>query len=442
MAAQSADGLWRWDGTEWWTSLSLEDDDPADLANALDKLAEDHYYQAGTILARRRREWRTPDELASLVDEAHFMLQRLDAVEARLAVIEGQLRQGAPSIVGWLSGAAGERRELRAERDRLNDRLRAAAIEIGEGARRPTTKEADDILVIADRVRHLGIALSSAIAAMVAARKDHDDELSTAEADLRLAEEARVKALRTAEEDVARASAAQLEAVEGAREELARGSIGEPGDQLASFDHVQLTARWLQTADGRGPAEGAQVHVATAPVLWSAYQPVLTRLLEVDSSGARAFHEAESSGRNDLFLLVITDLVKSIVACPPGQEETALEFGQTVKKASAQLVETRPERDRRLAALRSELRTKQTDRTAVEEAKARLMAIEADKGLLGAIRDARRRLEEVRADDTAVHEAQLEADRLIQQIAKPPEPLSVLPGSEGERVDESAANPR
>ena len=84
MAAQSADGLWHWDGSEWWTSISLDHEEPAELANSLDRLAEEQYCQAGMILARRRREWRTPDDLAPLVDEAHFMLQRLDRMaEAR-----------------------------------------------------------------------------------------------------------------------------------------------------------------------------------------------------------------------------------------------------------------------------------------------------------------------------------------------------------------------
>jgi hypothetical protein len=277
---------------------------------------------------------------------------------------------------------------------------------------------------------------------VVSARRDHDDQVKAAESELRRAEEGRLEVLRTAEEDIARASAAQREAVEATREELARASVGEPGEPVASFDQIQLTERWLQTADGTGPAEGAQAQVATAPVLWNAHQPLLTRLLEVDSSGARAFHEAESSGSNDLFVLVITDLVKSIVACPAGQEEAALEFGQTVRTVSARLAQTRPERDRRLAALRSELRTRQTDRTAVEQARARLMAVESDNTLLGTIRAAKRRLEEALADDTAVREAQQEADRLIQHIAKPPEPLSVAPGSEGERVDEPAEDSR
>jgi hypothetical protein len=230
--------------------------------------------------------------------------------------------------------------------------------------------------------------------------------------------------------------------VEAIREELARATIGEPGEQLASFDHVQLTERWIQTADGRGPAEGAQAQVATASVLWGAHQPLLTRLLEIDSTAARAFHDAESSGRNDLFVLVITDLVKSIVACPAGQEEAALEFGQTVRRVSAQLVESRPARDRRLAAIRAGLRARQTDRTAVEHARARLMAVESDRTLLGAIRAAKRRAEGARADDTAVREAQQEVDRLVRQIAQPPEPLSVAPGFEGERVDEPAEDPR
>jgi hypothetical protein len=442
MAALSADGLWHWDGSEWWTSVTIDDEDPAQLANSLDALAEEQYRQAGTILARRRREWRTPDDLAPLVDEAHFMLQRLETVESRLGVIEGQLNQGAPSIVGWLSGAAGERRDLQAERERLNVRLRAAAIEIGERARRPTTKEADDILSIADRIRALGIELSSAIAAVLAARRDHDDQVKQAQAELALAEEGRLEALRAAEEDIARASAAQREAVEATREELAQASVGEAGAEVASFDHIKLTERWIESADGKGPAEGAQVQVATASVLWSAHQPLLARLLEVDATAATPFHAAETSGGNDLFLLVITDLVKSLAACPPGQEEAALEFGQTVRKVSAGLAETRPERDRRLAALRSRLRDRQADRTAVEQARARLMAVENDKEFLETVGAARRRLEEVQADDSTVREAQREADRLIELIAQPPEPLSVAPGFEGELVDEAAEGSR
>jgi hypothetical protein len=442
MAALSADGLWHWDGSEWWTSVTIDDDDPAQLANSLDTLAEDQYCQAGTILARRRREWRTPDELAPLVDETHFILQRLDAIDARLAVIEGQLNQGAPSIVGWLSGAAGERRDLTAERDRLKARLRAASIEIGERARRPTTKEADDILSVADRIRALGIQLSSAIAAVVAARRDHDDQVKQAQAEVALADEGRLEALRAAEEDIARASAAQREGVEATREELARTSVGEGGAEVASFDHIRLSERWIQTADGRGPAEGAQAQVATASVLWAAHQPLLSWLLEVDAAGAKAFHDAETSGRNELFVLVITDLVKSLAACPPGQEEAALEFGQTVRRVSTQLAETRPQRDRRLSELRSQLRARQSDRTAVEQARARLMAVESDRRLLETVSAAKRRLEEVQADDSAVREAQLEGDRLIQLIAKPPEPLTVSPGFEGERVDEAAEGSR
>jgi hypothetical protein len=70
------------------------------------------------------------------------------------------------------------------------------------------------------------------------------------------------------------------------------------------------------------------------------------------------------------------------------------------------------------------------------------MAVESDRTLLGAIRAAKRRAEGARADDTAVREAQQEVDRLVRQIAQPPEPLSVAPGFQGERVDEPAEDPR
>ena len=196
----------------------------------------------------------------------------------------------------------------------------------------------------------------------------------------------------------------------------------------------------METDDGRGPAEGAQAQIATAAVLWSTHQPLLARLLETDSTAARAFHEAETAGRNDLFVLVITDLVKSIVACPPGQEEAALEFGQTLRKVSGRLLESRPERDRRLALLRAELRTRQTDRSAVEQARARLMAVESDRRLLEAIASAKRRVDEVRADDRAVREAQREAEKLIEHIETPPEPLRVPVQLEDAPVEKSTAD--
>src|SRR3984893_15214429 len=137
ITAESADGLWHWHGAEWWTTVPLEHEDPSQLSSSLDLMADERYLLAGTVLARRRREWRTPDHLAAVVDEAHFMLQRLDAAEARLAVIEGQLGAGGPSVFGWLSGAAGERKQLRAERDQLPAEVRGALSEGGGRGQRP-----------------------------------------------------------------------------------------------------------------------------------------------------------------------------------------------------------------------------------------------------------------------------------------------------------------
>src|SRR6202165_681878 len=195
ITAESADGLWHWDGAEWWTTVPLEHEDPGQLSSSLDLMADERYLLAGTVLARRRREWRTPDHLAAVGDEAHFMLQRLGA--------------GGPSVFGWLSGAAGERKQLRAERDQLQAKLRSVLIEVGEGAKQPTTKEADEILTSAGRLRERAIAMSSAIAAVMAAKHDHDDRLAAAEADLQRAEDARLQAIREAEEEIERAGSAR-----------------------------------------------------------------------------------------------------------------------------------------------------------------------------------------------------------------------------------------
>ena len=441
ITAESADGLWHWDGTEWWTTVPIDHEDPAQVANSLDLLADEQYLRAGTVLARRRREWRTPDDLASVVDEAHFMLQRLDAVKARLTVIDTQLGQGGPSIFGWLSGAVGERRQLRVEREQLGEKLRGTLIEIGERSKQPTTKEADELLAIAGRLRERAIALSSAIAGVMAASHDHDDQLAAAEADLERAENARSEAIRAAEEEIERAGTAQQEVIDAAREALAAASIGDPGPHVASFDHIELSERWIQTRDGRGPAEGARAMIDTAPALWRSQQLLLSRLLEVDSAGAREFHEAESGGRPDLFLLLVTDLVKSIVPCPPEAEEAARDFVRNVAAVSDRLTGARPQRDARLAAIRTEKQARQTDRSAVERAQARLAAARADKGLVGAIQTSRERLEQIRADDSAVREKQRRVHELIDEIATPPEPLFAVPGDQERETHESRADP-
>jgi hypothetical protein len=404
-------------------------------------MADERYLQAGTVLARRRREWRTPDHLAPLVDEAHFMLQRLDAVETRLAVIDGQLGGGGPSIFGWLSGAAGERRQLRAERDQLREKLRSVLIEVGEGAKQPTTKEADEILTSAGRLRERAVAMSSAIAAVMAAKHDHDDRLAAAEADLKRAEESHRQAVRDAEAEIERSESARREAIEVAREQLAAASIGEAGAPVASLDQLKLSEYWIETPDGRGPAEGARVLLDSAPSLWRAQQLLLSRLLEVDSAGARAFHEAESNGRPDLFLLVLTDLVRSIVPCQPGEEDSARQFVHQVTTVSDRLLARRPKLDARLAAIRAEMHVRLSDRSGIEVAQARLAAARSDRGLLAAVRIARDKIDEIRADDSGLRQAQEKVRELIDEIGKRPEPLMAVFGSEKRGSHESRGKP-
>jgi hypothetical protein len=423
-AAESADGLWHWDGNEWWPAVSIDHEDRMQLSTSLDRMADERYLEAGTILTRRRREWRTPDELAPVVDEAYFMLRRLDAVEARLLAIETQVSRPGPWILGWLSGAVSERRQLRSARDRLRHELRSRLIKVGEGAKAPTTKEADDILTGAHGLRERAVMISSAIAAVVAARHDHDDRLGAAEAALQRAEQARVDAIREAEQQIEEAHTAQRNAIQVARHQLAAASIGEAGNPVASFQQLQLSEHWIETPDGRGPAEGARALLDTAPAIWSAQPLLLARMLEVDSSGARTFHEAESGGRQDLFLLVVTDLVKSVVHCPLEQVDAAREFVLEVTSVSDRLLAARPQQDARITAMRAELQARLTDYSAVERAQAHLAAVEADSGLFAAASMARESVEEIRADDSEIRRAEERVQDLIDELARPPDPLA------------------
>lgn len=428
VAAESADGLWHWDGNEWWTSVPLSEADPAELASSLDLLADERYLEAGAMLAHRRREWRPSEELGPLVDDAHARLRRHEAVEARLSRIEGQLSQGLSGILAWLTGGPVEARRLRTERDNLQEGLRAPLIQLAERANRPTLKEADEILAGAFHLRQRARALASAVEALESARQQHADQLAAAEADVMSAEEQLLKAVQAAEQEIENATAAQLHVVEAVREELGRARIGDRGEQLASFDSVQLYERWIETPDGRGPVEGSQAIIDTAPGLWKAQRPLLCRLLEMDSAGARSFHEAESSGTKSLFLLVITDLVKSIVPCPSGEEEAALQFARTLGRVSAQRASTRPQRDDGLGRMEEELRARRADRSVIDQAKSRRDRIQTDKRLQATIRLAREKVEQVRADDSAILRAQEEVERLVAVIARPPEPLSSVSG--------------
>jgi hypothetical protein len=65
------------------------------------------------------------------------------------------------------------------------------------------------------------------------------------------------------------------------------------------------------------------------------------------------------------------------------------------------------------------------DRSRVEAAEAELARIEADPGLLGAIDEARQRLERARADTPELTDARSKVVELARRVIAPPEPLRV-----------------
>lgn len=423
VAAQSADGFWHWDGREWWTRVPLDQPDPAELASSLNELADERYLEAGAILARRRREWQPPEELAALVDDAHAQLQRLDTLEARLARLDGQLSRGLGGIFAWVTGGPVRVERLRSDLYRLQERLRGPLIEIAERATQPTLKETDEILPGIGQLRDRALALSSAASALEAARREHIELQAAAEAELLAAQDQIQEAIQAADEEIENAIAAQLKVVDGVRQELGRARIGDRGEHLASFESIQLFERWIETPDGKGLVEGAEAIADTAPALWKTHSPLLTRLMQMDSTGARAFHEAESAGGSQLFLLVITDAVKSVVACPPGEEEAAKQFARTVGRTSAERVAARPARDAWLAGIEAQLRAGLSDQTAIDRARDRRAKVESDKRLRAAVHLAEEKIAQIEADDTATVSAQERVNALIAAIAQPPEPL-------------------
>ena len=124
-------------------------------------------------------------------------------------------------------------------------------------------------------------------------------------------------------------------------------------------------------------------------------------------------------------LLIIGPTGATLWACPPGQEKGARRFAAVVGEHAREAAAARQEREGKSRKAESELDSVTRDRSRVEAAEAELARVEADPGLLGAIDDARQRLERARADTPELHDARRKVLELARRVIAPPEPLRV-----------------
>ncbi len=413
--ATTEDGLWKWDGGRWKGTADLEGKRPEDLATTLALLAEDRYAEAGSILADRADEWRPEGSMSDLADRA---------VEkgSRLIQIDDVLQDGKSGFRRRL-GAGEDRRQLEEERSSLASEHRSLLVRLGRSAPQPSIKEADDLLGAARLLDERAALMTAGLAEVDEAERMRADAAAAAQRELAAAEEARLRALQDARRAVDAAESAHAWAVSEARARTRSVLTPGSGELKAGLGPLRLHANLLETPTGRVPAADAAAHVATARSLWAKHRQELADLVLLEAPESEAFLEALTEGGSTLFLLVVGRTGTALWPCPTGQEKAAQRFATVVAEHAKEAGPAEAEREERARKVEGELEQVTRDRSSIEAAEAELARVEADPRLLGAIDDARDRLNRARADTPELIEARRKVLELARRMMAPPEPL-------------------
>ncbi|MBJ7600824.1 hypothetical protein [Candidatus Nephthysia bennettiae] len=419
--ATTEDGLWRWDGSRWQPTKSLEGRRPEDLAATLGVLAEDRYAEAGAILAGYVVDWQPEGKLQRLAEQAREVGERLRRAEEAFAV-DGSGRGG---ILGRRGVPFSDRRQLEEERDALRSEYRALTSRLGREAPQPSVKEADDVLGAARNLDERAALLTTGLAEVDEAERMRADSAVAAQKELATAEEVRLRALQEARRAVEASEAAHAWAVAEARGRLRAVLTPGSGELKAGLGLLRLHATVLETPSGRLPAAGLSAYADTASELWRQHRNPLADLILLETPEAESFLTALTEGGSGLFLLIMGPTGAALWSCPPGQEKGARRFAAVVGEHAREAAAARQEREAKSRKAEGELETVYGDRSKVETAEAELSRIDADPGLLGAIDDARQRLERARADTPELNDARRKVLELARRVIAPPEPLRV-----------------
>ena len=415
--ATTEEGLWKWDGTRWKATVDLEGKRPEDLATTLALLAEDRYAEAGAILADRAPEWQPEGGLRDLVERAREAGSRLGRLSEGLSVPDGnrgrRLRLGPTD----------DRRHLEEERETLESEQRALLVRLGRSAPQPSIKEADDLLAAARLLDERAALMTAGLAEVDEAERMRADAASAAQRELAAAEDARLRALQEARRAVEAAESAHAWAVAEARARMRTVLTPGPGELKAGLGPLRLHANLLETPTGRVPAAGSTALVNTAQALWAERREALADLVLLEAPESETFLDALTEASSSLFLLVIGRTGTALWPCPPGQEKAAQRFATVVCDHAREAGRTKADRDAKARGTEEELDQVTRDRSSIEAAEAELARVEADPGLLGAIDDARERLNRARADTPELIEARRKVLELARRLVAPPEAL-------------------
>ncbi|MDQ6743592.1 MAG: hypothetical protein M3Z97_11905 [Candidatus Dormibacteraeota bacterium] len=419
--ATTEDGLWKWDGARWQPTKNLEGRRPEDLAATLGVLAEDRYAEAGVILAGYVVDWQPEGKLQRLAEQAREVGERLRRAEEALSG-DGSARGG---ILGRRGVPFNDRRQLEDERDALRSEYRALTSRLGREAPQPSVKEADDILGAARNLDERAALLTTGLAEVDEAERMRADSAVAAQKELATAEEMRLRSLQEARRAVEAAEAAHAWAVAEARGRVRAVLTPGSGELKAGLGLLRLHASVLETPTGRLPAAGLSAYADTAAELWRQHRNPLADLILLETPEAESFLTALTEGGTGLFLLIMGPTGATLWACPPGQEKGARRFAAVVGEHAREAAAARQERDAKARKSEGELDSVTRDRSRVESSEAELARVEADPALLGAIDDARQRLERARADTPELNDARRKVLELARRVIAPPEPLRV-----------------
>jgi hypothetical protein len=414
--AVTEDGLWRWDGARWRGTVELEGKRPEDLATTLALLAEDRYAQAGAILAERPEEWQPDGPSRELVERAADLRGRISRVEEGLTGGDGRgLRRRL--------GPGDDRRQLEEERSSLNGEYRSILVRLGRTAPQPSIKEADDLLGAARLLDERAAMMTAGLAEVDEAERMRADAAAAAQRELAAAEDNRLRALQDARRAVEAAESQHAWAVAEARARLRTVLTPGPGELKAGLGPLRLFANVLETPTGRLPAAGTAAYVDTATGLWARHRDALADLVLLEAPESETFLDALTEGSASLFLLVVGPTGTALWPCPPGQEKAAQRFAAVVTDHAQDAAKVKEDRDAKAHRAERELDAITRDRSSIEAAEAELARVEADPGLLGAIDEARERLNRARADTPELIEARRKVMELARRLVAPPEPL-------------------
>jgi hypothetical protein len=416
--ATTEEGLWKWDGSRWKATVDLEGKRPEDLATTLALLAEDRYAEAGVILANRSPEWAPEGGLRDLVERAREAADRLGRLTEGLHVADGNR-----GLRRRLGATADERRQLEDERETLGSEQRALMVRLGRSAPQPSIKEADDMLAAARLLDERAALMTAGLAEVDEAERMRADAAAAAQRELAAAEDARLRALQESRRAVEAAESAHAWAVAEARARMRTVLTPGPGELKAGLGPLRLHSNLLETPTGRVPAAGSLAHVDTAQALWSEHREALADLVLMEAPESETFLDALTEGSTMLFLLVIGRTGTALWPCPAGQEKAAQRFATVVCDHAREAGRSKADRDNKARNAEDELDQVTRDRSSIEAAESELARVEADPGLLGAIDDARERLNRARADTPELIEARRKVLELARRLVAAPEAL-------------------